>query len=98
MTTFGGSIDRSAEDLVVERWSRKTFDAIARQLNVARSRIAIADVDVVIGTGHDWREAVGSVAGRPAIFCCSDQELPDRRLRCFSARRRPRSCGMFRGR
>ena len=61
-TMFGGSIEPSAEDLVVEQWSRRTFDEIAKQLNDVRASIAIPDVEVVIGTGHDWREAVENIA------------------------------------
>ncbi len=59
---FSGSIEPSAEDLVVEQWSRRTFDEIAKQLNDVRASIAIPDVEVVIGTGHDWREAVETIA------------------------------------
>ena len=58
---FGGSIESSAEDLVVQQWSRRTFDDIAKQLNAVRDRISVPDVDVVVGTGHDWREAVEDV-------------------------------------
>ena len=58
---FGGSIESSAEDLVVQQWSRLTFDDIAKQLNAVRDRISVPDVDVVVGTGHDWREAVEDV-------------------------------------
>ena len=61
-TMFSGSIEPSAEDLVVEQWSRRTFDEIAKQLNDVRASIAIPDVEVVIGTGHDWREAVETIA------------------------------------
>ena len=59
---FSGSIEPSAEDLVVEQWSRRTFDEIAKQLNDVRASTAIPDVEVVIGTGHDWREAVETFA------------------------------------
>jgi nucleotide-binding universal stress UspA family protein len=58
---FGGSIESSAEDLVIQQWSRRTFDDIAKQLNAVRDRISVPDVDVVVGTGHDWREAVENV-------------------------------------
>ena len=61
-TMFSGSIEPSAEDLVVEQWSRRTFDEIAKQLNDVRASIASPDVEVVIGTGHDWREAVETIA------------------------------------
>ena len=58
---FGGSIESSAEDLVIQQWSRRTFDDIAKQLNAVRDRISVPDVDVVVGTGQDWREAVEDV-------------------------------------
>jgi nucleotide-binding universal stress UspA family protein len=58
---FGGSIEASAEDLVIQQWSRRTFDDIAKQLNAVRDRISVPDVDVVVGAGHDWREAVEDV-------------------------------------
>ena len=61
ITMFSGSIEPTAEDLVVEQWFRRTTDEIVKQLNDARAGIAIPDVEVVIGTGHDWREAVEDV-------------------------------------
>jgi nucleotide-binding universal stress UspA family protein len=62
MTMFSGSIEPSAEDLVIQQWSRRTVDEIAKQLNDVRARISIPDVDVVIGAGHDWRDAVDDIA------------------------------------
>ena len=61
-TTFGGSIESSAENLVIQKWTRKTMDAALKQLNQARDNVAIPDVDVVIGAGTDWAEAVGNIA------------------------------------
>jgi nucleotide-binding universal stress UspA family protein len=60
-TMFGGSIERSAEELVVRQWTRKTTDAVVQQLDDARARVSIPDVDLVIGSGTEWREAVESV-------------------------------------
>lgn len=62
---FAGSIEPSAEDLVVEQWSRRTFDDIVKQLNAVRSRVQVPDADVLVGAGHDWREAVESVPWSP---------------------------------
>ena len=62
LTMFGGSIERSAEELVVQQWTSKTMDAAVKQLNEARAEVSIPDVDVVIGTGTDWREAVDNIA------------------------------------
>ena len=33
-----------------------------KQLNDVRSKIALPDIEVVIGSGHDWREAVEDVS------------------------------------
>lgn len=59
---FGGSIEPTAEDPVVQQWSKRTFDDIVKQLNAVRTRIPVPDVDVVVGGGHDWREAVEAVS------------------------------------
>ncbi len=61
-TAFRGTIEASAEDLVVEQWARRTVEEITKQLNDVRSSIALPDVEVVIGSGHDWREAVEDVS------------------------------------
>ena len=62
LTLFGGSTARSPEDLVVKQWTSKTTDAAVKQLNAAREEVPIPDVDVVIGTGTDWRQAVENIA------------------------------------
>ena len=59
---FGGSIEPTAEDPVVQQWSKRTFDDIVKQLNAVRTRIPVPDVDVVVGGGSDWREAVEAVS------------------------------------
>jgi nucleotide-binding universal stress UspA family protein len=61
-TMFGGSIERSAEELVVQQWARRTTDAVIKQLDDVRTTVAVPDVDVVIGTGNEWREAVDDIA------------------------------------
>jgi nucleotide-binding universal stress UspA family protein len=62
LTMFGGSIERSAEELVVQQWMNRTVEAAAKQLGEARAKAPITDVDVVIGTGADWRAAVDDIA------------------------------------
>jgi nucleotide-binding universal stress UspA family protein len=62
VTMFSGSIEPSAEDLVVQQWARRTMDDIVKQLNNVRANISVPDVDVVVGSGHGWREAVESVS------------------------------------
>ena len=37
-------------------------DGVVKQLDDARAEVPIPDVDVVIGTGTDWREAVDAIA------------------------------------
>jgi nucleotide-binding universal stress UspA family protein len=59
---FGGSIESSAEDLVTEQWVRQTELAVRSQLDEARASIEIADVDLVIGSGTDWPQAVNDIA------------------------------------
>jgi nucleotide-binding universal stress UspA family protein len=61
LRTFGGSIEPAAENLIVQRWSRKTMESALKQLNEARGSVEIPDVDVVIGAGTEWREAVDSI-------------------------------------
>jgi nucleotide-binding universal stress UspA family protein len=62
VTMFGGAIRPSAEDLVVQQWTRRTTEAAAKQLEDARGKVAGSDVDVVIGTGTEWRDAVEDIA------------------------------------
>jgi nucleotide-binding universal stress UspA family protein len=64
-TMLGGSIERSAEELVVQQWTHRTTDAAVRRLEEARARSGHTDVDVVIGTGTEWREAVDDIAWEP---------------------------------
>ena len=62
LTMFGGSIEHSAEELVVQQWTSRTVEAAAKQLGEARAKAPVSDVDVVIGTGADWRAAVDDIA------------------------------------
>jgi nucleotide-binding universal stress UspA family protein len=64
-TMFGGSLEPSAEELVVQQWAQRTTDAAVKQLEEARAQSGHADVDVVIGTGTEWREAVDDIAWEP---------------------------------
>jgi nucleotide-binding universal stress UspA family protein len=64
-TMFGGSLDRSAEELVIEQWTHRTTEAAVKQLEEARAHSGHADVDVVIGAGTEWREAVDDIAWEP---------------------------------
>ena len=65
LTMFGGTIESSAEELVIQQWARRTTDAAVKQLEEARAQVAHPDVDVVIGAGAEWREAVDDIAWEP---------------------------------
>jgi nucleotide-binding universal stress UspA family protein len=58
---FAGTIETSAEELVVQQWSRRTIAEITKQLKAIRDRMAVPDVDVVVGAGHDWNAAGQSI-------------------------------------
>jgi nucleotide-binding universal stress UspA family protein len=64
-TMFGGSIEPSAEELVVQQWTHRTTAAAVEHLEEARAQSGHADVEVVIGTGTEWREAVDDIAWEP---------------------------------
>lgn len=50
---------------MIQQWTRKTRDAVLKQLNEARANVAIPDVDVVIGAGIEWKDAVDNIAWEP---------------------------------
>lgn len=60
-SSFGGAVNTAAENLVVEQWAQRAHEEISRQLDKARTTIGIPNVEVVVGSGSDWREAVESV-------------------------------------
>lgn len=62
---FGGSVESSAEDLVVRQWTRRMQEEAARQLHNVRQHIPVSDVEVVVGSGYDWREAVEGIDWEP---------------------------------
>ncbi|MHA3020624.1 universal stress protein [Mycobacterium sp. BMJ-28] len=64
LTMYGSALQCSAEDLVVEQWSRRTSDDIVSQLSTIRDHIDVPDVDIVVGSGHEWREAVDNISWR----------------------------------
>ncbi|MEN0139351.1 MAG: universal stress protein [Rhodococcus sp. (in: high G+C Gram-positive bacteria)] len=61
---FGGSIDRSAEDLVIRQWTRRTADRVMKQLAEAGAQASLPDLDLEVGAGNDWREAIDAVDWR----------------------------------
>ncbi len=93
---FAGLIERSAEDLVVQRWSQRTFDDIGRQLDAVRARIQFltwTSWSAVATTGErQWKPSPGS----PATCSFSAQGLPARRPTSSSVRRRRRSSATLR--
>jgi nucleotide-binding universal stress UspA family protein len=62
---FGGLVESSAERLVVRQWARRNMDSALKQLNDARTVVDVPDVDVVVGAGTEWREAVDSITWEP---------------------------------
>lgn len=54
-----------AENLVVGQWAQRMEDEVRQQLNAVRQEFAVPDVDVVVGTGRTWRDAVESVPWEP---------------------------------
>ena len=62
---FGGQVESSAESLVIRQWARRNMDSALKQLNQARAMVDIDDVDVVVGAGTDWQDAVASITWEP---------------------------------
>jgi hypothetical protein len=91
-TALRGTIEPSAENLVVEQWVRRIVEEITKQLNDVRSKIALPDIEVVIGSGHDWREEVEEVSWETGDLLLLGSERPDQPPRCSSARPPRRSC------
>ena len=54
-----------AENLVVGRWAQRMEDEVTEQLKRVRQNFAVPDVDVVVGTGRTWRDAVEGVSWDP---------------------------------
>ena len=50
-----------AENLVVGQWAQRMEHEVTEQLNKVRQNFAVPDVDVVVGTGRTWRDAVEGV-------------------------------------
>lgn len=61
-TSFAGSIEPGAEDLVISEWVSSTERATTRELTELRSRVEVpASMETVIGRGFSWREAVADI-------------------------------------
>ena len=56
--SFGGAVDTGVEDLVVQQWARRTQAEVASRLDAVRPFVEPSDVEVVVGRGRDWRDAV----------------------------------------
>jgi len=63
--SFGATIESSAEKLVIAQWARQRHDEIVGQLEEVRSHIDVPSVDIVVGSGREWSEAVESVPWEP---------------------------------
>ena len=57
---FASTMAGSGEDLVVDQWLVRTRQVISEQLDEVRRLPDVpAPLEVLIGDGHDWREAIG---------------------------------------
>lgn len=57
---FASTLAGSGEDLVVDEWSRRTGELINEELDEVRRLPDVPrPLEVVIGDGHSWREAMG---------------------------------------
>jgi nucleotide-binding universal stress UspA family protein len=57
---FAATLAGAGEDLVVDEWSRRTTKVINEELDHLRSLPDVPSrLEVVIGDGHGWREAIG---------------------------------------
>lgn len=65
MLSFASAMTTSAEELIINQWARRTHDELARQLDEVRSLVPVAEVEVVVGAGWDWRGAVEDVPWVP---------------------------------
>ncbi|MCQ4120619.1 hypothetical protein [Rhodococcus tibetensis] len=90
------AIERSTEDFVVQQWARRTRDEIIKQLSVVRTRIPVPDVDVVVGSGHDWHEAVEAVPWEAGGMLSLGSGAAGPAPTSFSARLPRRSCVVLR--
>jgi nucleotide-binding universal stress UspA family protein len=58
---FAAALAGSGEDLVVDRWARETRELIDEQLDQVRRLPEVPrGLDVVVGDGYGWREALGN--------------------------------------
>lgn len=61
-TSFGGSIEPGAEELVINQWVSSTAQAIRQELSAVATRVEVpGSPETVIGHGFSWREALGDV-------------------------------------
>lgn len=60
-TGLSGTIEESAEDLVVERWAAQVAALVADSLGEEAAGAVATRMETVVGQGNTWAEAVGSV-------------------------------------
>ena len=65
MTTYGGSIEPSAEDLVVDEWARHLGEDIAGAMTAAGLAPMAPQVETVIGQGTSWAKALAEISWAP---------------------------------
>ena len=65
MTAFGGTIEVTAEDLVVDEWVRHLGKEITGAMEAAGLGEVADHVDTVVGQGSSWGEAMANVSWSP---------------------------------
>jgi len=59
--TFGGAVARTAEDLVVQQWAHQVEQSILGQLDAVAADVPLPDVEVKVGAGTEWSQAVDTI-------------------------------------
>nr|WP_268807042.1 universal stress protein [Tetrasphaera japonica] len=62
---FAGSIEPSAETLVIREWYASAVQGACDEIAAARTTVAVDNVDIVVGAGVEWRDAVDGIAWAP---------------------------------
>ncbi|MGW5152185.1 universal stress protein [Rhodococcus koreensis] len=80
---FGGSIDRSAEELVIRQWTQRTADRVVNQLRETRTEVSIPDVEITVGAGNEWQDAIEAIAWKPGDMLLLGSGAAGPRARVF---------------
>lgn len=83
----------AAEHLVVSRWAQRIRDEITAELTDIRQTVAVPDVDLVVGSGANRRDAVESVPWEPGDLLALGSGAAGQIAQVFLARPRQGSSG-----